>query len=233
MKFKRGFTLIEMLVVIGIISVLSGMLLPALKLAFEQGKSIACANNLKQIGASFAMYFNDNHGNWEAAMFSNTTLWYRHIGFYLDICNVYPSTDWNAKRDSGQISPFICPADPRKICPSYTMNGNTWNCNAWQRCGMDRKNIYRLTKLSQRCNVMDGVGNNEPVTEYTLYRSFNSVIYSTSMSKEEVTQHCAKHLNCANILYLDMHVKSLQDAKLYYNIANPNKIFFDYGQKNQ
>ena len=55
-----GFTLIELLVVLTIIFILVGMLLPALSGAREKSKRMACASNLKQIGASMLAYAGDN-----------------------------------------------------------------------------------------------------------------------------------------------------------------------------
>lgn len=56
MKQTKSFTLIELLVVIAIIAILASLLLPALQSTRRTAKSVACKNNLKQLGLSFVQY---------------------------------------------------------------------------------------------------------------------------------------------------------------------------------
>src|SRR5437879_3380105 len=55
----RGFTLIEMLVVISIIAILASILFPVFAQAREKARAAACLSNQKQIAMAFAMYSQD------------------------------------------------------------------------------------------------------------------------------------------------------------------------------
>src|SRR5437588_10344522 len=59
MKKRFAFTLVELLVVIGIIAVLIGIILPALGRARESSRRAACLSNLRQLGMMIQFYAND------------------------------------------------------------------------------------------------------------------------------------------------------------------------------
>jgi prepilin-type N-terminal cleavage/methylation domain-containing protein/prepilin-type processing-associated H-X9-DG protein len=59
-RLVRGFSLVELLVVIGIIALLVGILLPALNRAREESKRAACLSNLRQLGQGMLMYANEH-----------------------------------------------------------------------------------------------------------------------------------------------------------------------------
>ncbi len=63
LRKRFGFTLVELLVVIGIISLLIAILLPALGRAYEHAKMVNCLSNLRQMAISAQMYANLNQGD--------------------------------------------------------------------------------------------------------------------------------------------------------------------------
>jgi prepilin-type N-terminal cleavage/methylation domain-containing protein/prepilin-type processing-associated H-X9-DG protein len=73
LRRRRGFTLVELLVVIGIIAVLISILLPTLSKARESARATACLSNLRQLGTAWTIYASENKGHLLYYQWQNTT----------------------------------------------------------------------------------------------------------------------------------------------------------------
>src|SRR5437762_11271414 len=65
----RAFTLVELLVVIGIIAVLISILLPTLAKARRSAYTLQCSSNMRQLSLAMLMYIQDNKGKFPASEF--------------------------------------------------------------------------------------------------------------------------------------------------------------------
>lgn len=116
---EAGFTLVELLVVVGIISMLVAILLPALNRARDAARTVACLSNLRQLGLAGQMYFNENKGSfpWNRdnpshvdTSFPSYALNYEITGKWTNKADL---TRWNgvSSSENGKVNKvFICPA---------------------------------------------------------------------------------------------------------------------------
>ena len=61
---RRGFTLVEILVVVAVIAVLVGLLMPTLSVARQSAQRVRCLSTLRQMGMAAHLYLNDSHDHY-------------------------------------------------------------------------------------------------------------------------------------------------------------------------
>lgn len=122
MRFRKAFTLIELLITIGIIALLAALLLPMASRIREQAKGVQCLENLRQIGLGFQLYTQSNKdqfppiGSWvyyTVAQNPNFNVW---------VTGLIPKA--MGSRVSASI--FRCPSDPLGAHPNqpYSYSAN-------------------------------------------------------------------------------------------------------------
>lgn len=141
-----GFTLIEILVVITIVSLLISLLLPSLGTARESARGVVCLSNLKQLGNSVTNYdldFNQLAFNHHGA--GNAHTWNRQIMITEHLPGLGlldPSSEYDLLHEDQPIELFVCPTaagqpfrDWEPYNPvhtiSYVMNGFPMNGVPW------------------------------------------------------------------------------------------------------
>ena len=126
-RFCRGFTLVELLVVITIIGILIALLLPAVQAAREAARRSQCVNNLKQIGLGLHLhaeskgFLPDGH-YWKAGSDGNTdgdeATWITYLLPYVEQSGLAAAIDLSKGFGCGDNATVISTALPLFECPS-------------------------------------------------------------------------------------------------------------------
>lgn len=130
---RDGFTLTELLVVIGIIAVLAGLLFPLTRHFSRKTGAIQCVSNLKEIGVGVTLYASDHGGTLPGSLLSQQSPRYsqsqaadiRWAGGKI-VVYLAPYLETRPDWTRGEKSPFACPAWNKEVksetSASYMLN---------------------------------------------------------------------------------------------------------------
>jgi prepilin-type N-terminal cleavage/methylation domain-containing protein len=119
---RSGFTLVELLVVIGIIAVLVAILLPTLNGARRQADRVKCLAALKEIGSAYMQYANEFKGAWPASRYT----WNDAPPFPMGPLGVQITSASRDRRWHDYISKYLGP----ELNPIGTQNAS-WELQMW------------------------------------------------------------------------------------------------------
>jgi prepilin-type N-terminal cleavage/methylation domain-containing protein/prepilin-type processing-associated H-X9-DG protein len=176
---RKAFTLVELLVVIGIIAVLVGLLLPALAKARDSANAVKCASNLRGIGQAIAQYVTENQNTFPPSNFptglniagGQITDWPPVLG-YTHWSALVNGSAWKAATDyllnsngnplatAPQLSPF-----------ENTANWGQFQCPSLDNGGLPPANTYTGNNelgVANESNIPNIVDLQAPRLAYTL-----------------------------------------------------------------
>lgn len=185
-RFKAGFTLIEVMIMLAVIGVLAGILLGVFSRIQEKGRSAVCQSNLHQIYLGMQQYVQDNDSRYPHAWESNGSSWQHRIFPYIKNAQVFqcPSLAYLRKVPPSSYSPLNA--------SDYTYNG-----------------VRLLIKELPRYGKRESAVNSNSAT------TFLNVCFVLSVS-DEVASSCGRtmrsngvrhHSGGTNWSFLDGHVK--------------------------
>lgn len=120
---RRGFTLVELLVVIGVVAVLIGLLLPALSGAQRSARTLVCLSQLRQVGLAALKYAQDHGGQLPRSSHSSLARGVAPWGYALmPYLGRGPYTGPGAAWDGLFNGLYRCPEDGRRAPWSYGLN---------------------------------------------------------------------------------------------------------------
>jgi prepilin-type N-terminal cleavage/methylation domain-containing protein/prepilin-type processing-associated H-X9-DG protein len=203
---RRGFTLVELLVVIGIIALLTSILLPTVAVARRAARDTACLSNLRQLGAAFLAYQNENDA-YPCPAKTGASQWWSQDWIYPIVYGTSVPTASRATYSWLPHTIFECPSAAALELPP----GDN---NLWRSYGMSARLNDRYADTGdyrgdfKQPNLVSSPSETTLLIDCTQQWSGTLVTATPAPSNSQlahVQEAAARHNNWLNVLYVDGH----------------------------
>ena len=215
MKRDKNFTLIELLVVISIISILAGMLLPALQRAKMASQDTVCKNNFKTAATAVRLY-GDSYNDYVLVLHTGDTATYGKLGQLLWIpllkeCGIVYSGE-NCR--PGKMYHFMCPRVPSTKYNGTEQGYYSWTVNTFMIPAIANTEKWQelkkfaSVKQPSQCFYMAETKNSDLAAypdRFNWAYNLNNVQPATST---DAWFDLVRHKGHFNLFYFDGHVTS-------------------------
>lgn len=192
-KGNSGFSLVEILIVLVILTILGLLLFPAISRATDSARQAACVGNLRQMAAAFQLYAGENNGKLPTVVTGvQSETWYNQIGVYAE-----------KKSVAANEGIFVCPGKQMGSMEGTILSGHSY--------GMDRSlSTMKLLAVTENLDAAGNpvLGKRWLVVDAAWYFIDPGAGPGSSASTTKAPQ--ARHGGKMNVLFPDGAVRSMK-----------------------